>query len=428
LHTLRQERQQRNDRALLVVIRDRGCPTSSAHQLEELRQLVVSAGLAAVHGIEQDCRQYDPAFFITTGKVAQIKELVHLHNATLVIFNRDLTPAQQRNLEDELETAVADRTGLILDIFAQRARSREGKLQVELAQLQYLLPRLKGAGHQLSRLGGGIGTRGPGETKLELDRRKIRQRIQRLQGLLQQVAKTRHLQRSERLRHSRHATALVGYTNAGKSTLLNVLAGASILAEDRLFSTLDPTTRRVHLSGGIEILMSDTVGFIEHLPRQLMAAFKATLEEVLEAELLVHVVDAADGLAEEHIAAVHTVLDELGARSREMLYVFNKLDALADRTMLRYWERKFRPSVFISARTGEGMEQLRGYLSRWADRIAPRLCLRIPQSEHRVLELVAKQGTVFSRIPDGVAVVVQARIDRRFIHALRRFQVPDVWT
>lgn len=407
------------------MVRDRLRHDTAGNQLEELRQLAVSAGIDPVHGVEHDCRQYDPAFFITTGKVAQLKELVRAYAAGYVIFNHELSPVQQRNLEEELRAAVADRTGLILDIFAQRARSREGKLQVELAQLQYLLPRLKGVGNQMSRLGGGIGTRGPGETKLELDRRKIRQRIHRLQVLLRQVAQTRSVQRLRRIRYAHTTAALVGYTNAGKSTLLNVLAGTSIHAEDRLFSTLDPTTRRVMLGEGTEIILSDTVGFIEQLPRQLMTAFKATLEELLDAALFVHVVDASHSMAERHIATVHAVLDELGAGNRDMLYVFNKIDALGDRAMLRYWERTFTPSVFISARTGEGIDRLRACLRRWADRATPRVCLRIPCSEQRALRLVSRQGKLFRRISDGDAVIISARLDAHLAHSLRRFWVPE---
>jgi len=412
-------------RALLVVVRDRTGRAGGADRIEELRQLALSAGLDPAYGIQQDCRRYDPAFCITAGRVAELKALVGEHNAAVVIFSRELTPAQQRNLEDELGTAVADRTGLILDIFAQRARSREGKVQVELAQLNYLLPRLKGAGHRLSRLGGGIGTRGPGETKLETDRRSIRRRIQRLQDSLQHIAQTRQVQRAARARHGRHVAALVGYTNAGKSSLLNLLAGAAIPAEDRLFSTLDPTTRRVVLGNGAELLLSDTVGFIEHLPRQLMAAFKATLEELLDAALLLHIVDAADGMAEQHIAAVHAVLDELGAGARDMVYVFNKIDLLEDRAMIRYWERRYPPAVAVSVRTGEGMERLRVCLQQWADREMPRVCLRIPRTEWRALDAVARQATILSRTDGDEAVLITARLHAPIAHTLRRFRVPE---
>jgi GTP-binding protein HflX len=388
-----------------------------------LQRLAASAGVAVAQAVVRECRNYDPAFFVTAGKLAELKTLVREHDAGLVIFNDELSPAQQRNLEDALEAAVADRTGLILDIFAQRARSREGKLQVELAQLNYLLPRLRGKGQALSRLGGGIGTRGPGETKLEADRRKVRQRIQRLQQSLEQVTHTRIIQRASRSRYGCYGAALVGYTNAGKSTLLNRLAGAEVHAADRLFSTLDPTTRSVRLGGGSELLLSDTVGFIDKLPRQLIAAFKATLEELREAALLIHAVDAADPMPEERIASVQRILEEIGAGDKETLYVFNKIDGLEDRAMLKYWGRKFEPAVAVSARTGEGLEALAEYLRRWIERKTPRVRLRVPRSEHRTLERIMKSGRIFSQMPAGDAVVIEARIDYRLAHALRRFAV-----
>lgn len=411
------------DRALLVVIRDKTDSRGSTDRLDELRRLAASAGVAVAQAVARECRQYDPAFFITAGKLAELKALVQEHDAGVVIFDNELSPAQQRNLEDELGIAVADRTGLILDIFAQRARSREGKLQVELAQLNYLQPRLRGRGQALSRLGGGIGTRGPGETKLEVDRRKVRQRIQRLQHSLEQVTHTRKIQRASRSRYGWYGAALVGYTNTGKSTLLNRLAGASVPAANRLFSTLDPTTRSVRLGGGSELLLSDTVGFIDKLPRQLIAAFKATLEELREAALLIHVIDASDPMVEERIAAVQSILDQIGVGEKETLYVFNKIDALGDRGMLKYWGRKFEPAVAVSARTGEDMEHLFGYLHQWIEHKTPRVRLRVPCSEHRTLARIIKSGKIFSRVPAGDAVLIEVRIDYRLAHALRRFAV-----
>jgi len=298
--------------------------------LDELARLSETAGLEVIERVVQTLREgIHSATFIGTGKVTEVKDLVTETGANVVIFDDDLSPAQQRNLEAELGLKVIDRSQLILDIFAQRARSLAGKLQVELAQLEYLRPRLTRQWAHLSRLGGGVGTRGPGETQLEVDRRRIRERIATLRRRLLDVERTRSLQRHERARVPFPCVALVGYTNAGKSTLMNTLTHAGVLVEDKLFATLDPTSRRLDLPGGQSVMLIDTVGFINKLPHQLVDAFKSTLEEVRTADLLLHVVDATHPRWAEQQAVVERVLEEIGAGEKPVMTVFNKLDRVA---------------------------------------------------------------------------------------------------
>lgn len=291
------------------------------------------------------------------GKAEEIRALADDLDIDLVIFDDDLFASQQRNLEDIFERKVLDRTALILDIFAQRAHSSEGKLQVELAQLNYLLPRLTGKGVELSRLGGGIGTRGPGETKLEVDRRRIRHRIQHLRKELKHIAQNRNIQHQRRQKTGIFRISLVGYTNAGKSTLLNLLTKAHAFVENKLFATLDSTTRRLFLSHNQIVLLSDTVGFIHKLPHQLIAAFRSTLEELRQADLLLHLIDAVHPLMREQMAAVGQVLEELGITEKPMILVFNKIDLLSEEE-LKGLKKHFSDSLFISALTGEGTESL----------------------------------------------------------------------
>ena len=290
--------------------------SSAQESLEELAALAASAGAQVAESQIQSRPRADAATLVGSGKVEELKAKIHFHEATVVIFDRDLTPTQQRNLESALDVKVLDRTQLILDIFARRARTREGQLQVELAQLNYLLPRLTGHGAAMSRLGGGIGTRGPGETKLETDRRRIHQRIQAIGKDLERVRGGRTTQRRQRQAVPLATVALVGYTNAGKSTLFNRLTGAQVLADAKMFATLDPTVRHVTLPSHRRVLMSDTVGFIRNLPTTLVKAFRATLEEVVEAELLLHVVDASSPAAAEHTAHVLETLERRSARRR----------------------------------------------------------------------------------------------------------------
>jgi GTP-binding protein HflX len=352
------------DRAALVGLITPSMSRDEADaSLEELAGLCEAAGVEAVLRVGQERPRPDAATFIGAGKVEVVRRACDELGLDLVVFDNELTPAQLRNLEKALDRRVLDRTQLILDIFARRARTREGKLQVELAQLKYLLPRLVGAGVALSRLGGGIGTRGPGETKLETDRRKIRQRIAALTHDLAVVRRRRGQLRERRRESETPTVALVGYTNAGKTTLFNRLSRAAAVVSDALFVTLDPLLRQVRLPDGATLLLSDTVGFIDRLPHTLVAAFRATLEEVVEADLLLHVVDASSADAERHVAAVHRVLDEVDAREVPAILVFNKIDRL-DEAAIRRLGEVYPDSVAVSARSGEGVAVLLDGLAR----------------------------------------------------------------
>jgi len=339
---------------------------SAEDSLAELASLAATAGARVADSNIQSRARVDSATQIGSGKVEEVKALIHLHAADAVIFDRELTPTQQRNLEHALDVKVLDRTQLILDIFARRARTREGQLQVELAQLNYLLPRLTGHGAAMSRLGAGIGSRGPGETKLETDRRRIHQRIHAIERGLERVRGGRATQRSQRQAVPLATVALVGYTNAGKSSLFNRLTGAAVLADAKMFATLDPTVRHITLPSRRRVLVSDTVGFIRNLPTTLVKAFRATLEEVIEAELLLHVVDASSPHASEHTAHVMATLQEIGADTTPQILVLNKVDqipgepdasALA-RRILEDPEHQPAGAVALSALTGTGFATL----------------------------------------------------------------------
>ena len=333
-----------------------------AHQAAEIKEeliaLVESAGARVVGEVFQLREKPDAAYFMGKGKAEELKELCLLEKPDLIIFNNDLKPIQERNLSEFTGFAVLSRQALILDIFAQRARSAEGKLQVELAQLEYLLPRLTGYGVILSRLGGGIGTRGPGETKLEVDRRHIRGKISQLKKRLAKVKQHRELLRKGRQHRGFLLAALVGYTNAGKSTLLNALTGSEVRAENKLFATLDPTTRKVYLKNGQEVLLVDTVGLIRHLPHQLVAAFHATLEEIQEADLLIHVIDASHPEAAQQIRVVEEVLEELAADHQPVLPVLNKIDLVQDEKILAGLKEQLPGAITISARKRLGFDAL----------------------------------------------------------------------
>lgn len=325
--------------------------------LEELAQLAVSAGAEATFRVLQERFVPDPRTLIGRGKAEELRDMCET-GIDVVIFDDDLTGSQQRNLEATLKRKVIDRTGLILDIFAQRARSREGKLQVELAQLKYLLPRLTGHGVDLSRLGGGIGTRGPGETQLEVDRRRIRRRIMKIEEDLERVRSHRALLRRRRQKQALPTAAVVGYTNAGKSSLLNALTHAELPVADKFFATLDPTLRKVILPRGRAVLLSDTVGFIKKLPHQLVAAFKATLEEVRASDLLLHVIDIAHPHWQAQEQAVIAVLEELGVAAKPLINIYNKVDKLLHPEAVAFLTRKPR-SVVTSAKTGVGLSELK---------------------------------------------------------------------
>ena len=328
--------------------------------LAELALLADTAGADPVHSVLQRRDHPDPATYVGTGKVDELRSLAETLDIDVVVFDDELTPAQQRNLEHRLGRDVVDRVALILDIFAQHATSQEGMLQVELAQLRYRMPRLRGRGITLSQQGGGIGTRGPGETQLEVDRRRIQRRITKLEQDLKRLGRTRATQRKARRRRGLPTVALVGYTNAGKSTLLNRITDAQVRVEDRLFSTLDPTTRRLRLTGGETVLCSDTVGFVRRLPHELVEAFRSTLEVVNEADLILHVVDGAAPDAPAQIAAVHTVLDEIEATDVPELLIVNKVD-IAEPARVRELRRgRDRPGRLRRHRRGRGQAAQRG--------------------------------------------------------------------
>ncbi len=332
-----------------------------AQEMAELQELAQTAGAQVVGADIQKRAHIDPALFYGKGKVAEVSSLREGLDFGLVLTNDDLSPRQQRNLEEEVGIPIVDRTALILDIFAQHARSREGRIQVEVAQLRHLLPRLTG-GDNLSRLGGGIGTRGPGEQKLETDRRRIRTRLRALEREVKQLQEERSLHRAGRERLPFRTVALVGYTNAGKSSLLNALTAGGARAENQLFATLDPTTRAVRLPGGQPCLLVDTVGFIQKLPHDLVAAFHATLEEVQEADLLVHVLDASRAGSESRLETVHHTLDELGLADRPMILAINKADLCSPESRRRlemYSPDRYLGSQLVSAVTGEGLDGLR---------------------------------------------------------------------
>ena len=386
--------------------------------LDELEALADTAGADTLDRIVQQRDAPDPATYLGRGKAKEVVSVANALDADVLIFDDELTPAQGRNLEEmagvnplaERGLKIVDRTGLILDIFAQHARSKEGKLQVELAQLNYRLPRLRGWGDVLSRLGGGIGTRGPGETQLEAERRAILRRIQRVKKDLAELERTRRLKRKARNRAGVPVFALVGYTNAGKSTLLSKLTDASVLVEDRLFSTLDPTTRRLQLAVGDGALMTDTVGFVKKLPHQLVEAFHSTLEEVLEATLLLHVVDASRD-AEYQIDAVGSVLKDIGALDRPTVTVMNKTDLLSE-VELDKIRGRHADAVFCSAATGMGLDDLVERLGAELARLKVEVSLDVPFDRGEIVARVHQEGEVLSETYGADGTHLVARLPR----------------
>lgn len=393
--------------------------SSSLQELEELSQLVDTAGADVVQTVVQRRSSPDPATFIGQGKAREVYELAEALDVDTVVFNEELTPAQQFNLEKIFKRSALDRTAVILDIFAQNASTPEGKAQVELAQLQYRLPRLKGQGGQFSQQAGGIGTRGPGETKLEIDRRRLVRRVHKLQDQLTTVGAHRKNQ-SKRRRHSlNQSVAIVGYTNAGKSTLLNSLANAGAMVADRLFATLDPLTRRLQLPGGESIFLTDTVGFVKKLPHQLVEAFKTTLDVVIDADLLLHIVDSGHPSPETQINAVRAVLSEIGADQIPEMLVFNKSDKLdPSQLLLEYPE-----SVAISAVTGVGVDKLVTEIGERLRSIWNVVELSIPFDKGDILAQVHREGQVLVEHATEDAIVVQARLDSSAISRLSSFIV-----
>ena len=387
--------------------------------LAEMERLAWTAGATIAVRIVQKRARPCPATLIGKGKARDLGALCDEVGADMLILDADLTPTQGVKLEEAIGRKVIDRTQLILDIFAQRARTNEGKHQVELAQLQYLLPRLAGRG-SIMRQQGGIGVRGPGEQKLEVDRRVIRERIARLEAELSDIRKRRQTQRKRRSSSTVPTVALVGYTNAGKSSLLNALTDAEVLVEDKLFATLDPTARRCAMPSGQDIVLADTVGFVRKLPHSLVAAFRASLEEVNQADLLLLVADASHPAVEEHIQTVHEVLEEIQAEGQPMLLVFNKRD-VADPARVRELMRGSRPSLAVSARTGEGLPDLLDEIARFLQSLRNRVRLRIPQSQAGLLAQIHGEGAVRSQSYEGNEIVVEAEVSPALANRLRPF-------
>ncbi len=416
-------------RAILVGVKLRdNLIHETEESLQELRQLTETAGIKVVCETIQPRNVPNPTYFIGEGKVEELKGVVEELEADVIIFDEELSPAQTRNIENTLDTATVDRTGLILQVFAQRALTSEARLQVTLAQLEYALPRLTRMWTHLSRMatsaGSGSGAlRGPGETQLEMDRRWIRKHISQVRKELKTVEKRRQVQRQNR--SDKIKVSLVGYTNAGKSTLFNTLTGENVLAEDKLFATLDSTTRRVTLPGKQTILLSDTVGFIKKLPHQLVAAFKATLEEVAEADFLLHVVDISHPEAEAQIAAVDKVLTELDASDIPMVMVFNKIDQLETEDLFHILKSRFPDAMPISAQRGDGITELLETLAERFSIHGAMLNLQIPYKDGKVLDLLYKHGTVLGTEYADDVVHVKARVPNRHLKSVSQFTVKD---
>jgi GTP-binding protein HflX len=417
------------ERALLVGLERTGHDKWAVRDsLEELRELAQTAGAEVVDLTTQKRTAPTAPTFIGRGKAEQIAELARQTRSNTVIFDDDLTPAQGRNLGEIFgnDVKVLDRTELILDIFAQRARTREGKIQVELAQLQYMLPRLTGLWTHLSRQRGGMGCRGPGETQLEVDRRRVQERITRLTRDLEEVRKNRRIERSGRQRLHWPLVSIIGYTNSGKSTLLNALTGANVLAEDKLFATLDPTTRKLRLPNNQNILISDTVGFLRKLPHHLVESFKATLEEVAEADLLLHVVDVSHPHAHDQIQAVEVVLHEIDAWGKPTVVALNKIDQRGvDSATLQNFEREFDHTVPISAKRETNLDFLMQEIANQLRERRVDVTLAIPHDRAKTIALVYQSGYVTERTQENGMVVLRAQIPKVLAGELKPYVVED---
>ncbi|MBI2620581.1 MAG: GTPase HflX [Ignavibacteriales bacterium] len=400
------------ERCILIGVSTRLVNKAETEELlDELTLLAGTAGADVAARIIQDRDRIDPAYFIGKGKVEELKSVIEQHNIPLVIFDDDLAGVQVKNLEREFGCKVLDRSALILDIFASRAKTMEAKTQVELAQLQYLLPRLTRQWTHLSKQYGGIGTKGPGETQIETDRRMIRTRISHLKEKLERIGRQRVTQRKGRSKHTR--AALVGYTNVGKSTLLNVLSGSEVFVENRLFATLDPTTRLVPLGQGVDILMTDTIGFIRKLPHHLVASFKSTLEEITEADMLIHVVDLTSRTFEDQIRIVHDTLNDLGCGSKPTLMVFNKIDRLVDRSILQVVARDHPRSVFVSAVRGINLLGLKSQVLALLEKEFVERVFTISQSRQKLISYLHTVGEVRETTYEDNEVVLRLRMPKR---------------
>ncbi|MCK9430108.1 MAG: GTPase HflX [Candidatus Omnitrophica bacterium] len=386
----------------------------------ELEELAVSAGVEVADNIICICEKATANYLIGKGKVEEIGLIAAEENIDTIIFSHDLSGTQQRNLEDTLGRKTIDRTQLILDIFSRRAKSPEGKMQVELALLEYLLPRLTGKGVMLSRLGGGIGTRGPGETKLEVDRRQIRRRIDKLKTDIEAFRLHRLTTHKKRRGNNLPLVALVGYTSAGKSTLLNRLTDAGQTTSEKLFTTLDPLSKNLKLPNGQDIIISDTVGFLHELPHHLIEAFKATLEEVSDADLLIHVLDVSDQRIHQHNQAVQSVLDELGLKDKPILAALNKMDLIADRSWLEVYKNEFKDSVILSAKSGENVDALIESIQRYFSGLMLNLKIIIPHSRMELVDFFYRQAKVdkIDYLQEGIRISL--RISRELFSKISK--------
>jgi GTP-binding protein HflX len=425
-------RRLRLERVVLIGVWTEGTSADAENSLAELAALAETAGSQVLEALIQRRSRPDQATYVGRGKVEELHAIVMATGADTVICDGELSPSQLRKLETRVKVKVIDRTALILDIFAQHAKSREGKAQVELAQLQYLLPRLRGWGESMSRQaggrvgaqGGGIGSRGPGETKLETDRRRIRIRIARLRKEIALMKTTRITKRSHRRKHAIPSVSIAGYTNAGKSSLLNRLTGAGVLVEDALFATLDPTTRRTMTPDGRVFTYSDTVGFVRHLPHQLIEAFRSTLEEVAESDLIVHVVDGAHPDPEQQVRSVHEVLGEVGADKLPELLVVNKIDAADEEALLRL-KRLWPTAVFVSAHTGAGLDDLRIAIEARLPRPAVELRVLVPYDRGELVAAVHDRGEVLSSDHRETGTELWVRVPEFLAASLRPFALSD---
>ncbi len=410
------ENEEKITRALLVSV-DTGDFDAEA-SLAELEELVKSAGAVPEFTLTQKLQRPESATFVGSGKLLEIKELCEAQELDLIVVDSELTPTQIKNIENFTDVRVIDRTTLILDIFAQRARSKEGKLQVELAQLKYLLPRLTGKGIEMSRLGGGIGTRGPGETKIETDRRHIRRRMETLKDELAEVEKHRHMLRRRREKDGVITCAIVGYTNAGKSTLMNTLTDAGVLAQDKLFATLDPTSRALKLPGGVSVMLIDTVGLVRRLPHHLVEAFRSTLEEAAQSDIIINLCDASSDEARVHLSVTNDLLESLGAQDRPIITVLNKCDLL-DGSLIPL---EFESCVKISAKTGEGIDRLLEAIENNLPVRMKRVSLLIPFSDAGIVSEIRGNGTLLSEEYTADGVEVEAIADEILYSKLARFE------
>jgi GTP-binding protein HflX len=423
-------RQLRLERVVLVGVWTTGTLAEAENSLHELARLAETAGSDVLEGLMQRRDKPDPATYIGSGKAKEVRDVVSARGADTVICDGELTPGQLRQLEDVVKVKVVDRTALILDIFAQHARSREGKAQVELAQMQYLLPRLRGWGESLSRQvggraagGAGIGGRGPGETKIEIDRRRITARMAKLRKQISHMKTSRDAKRAQRVERRIPGVVLAGYTNAGKSSLLNRLTGAGVLVENALFATLDPTVRRCETADGRVYTLADTVGFVRHLPHQLVEAFRSTLEEVADADLILHVVDAADPDPEAQIRAVREVLSDIDALSVPEQLVFNKVDA-ADPEMLLRLRRLAPDALFVSASTGDGLDKLQSVIDDRLPRPDVEVTVLVPYDRGDLVARIHRSGDVLSTDHLAEGTLVNARVNSDLEAALRPFAAP----